>query len=96
VNAMGQNEDGRIEYFVKDMPSDMVLLSAQDYAKEGAAVFFGTYEVVARLSDEEKKEFEAYVKELSERNRVLKNLVVHERTYKVAHYSDSFRSIEGA
>ncbi len=47
-----------------------------------------------RVSDEEKKEFEAYVKELSERNRVVKNLVVHERTYEVAHYSDSFRSIE--
>ncbi len=96
VNDMGQNEDGRMEYFVKDMRSDMVLLSAQDYAKEGAAVLFGTYGVVLRLSDEEKKEFEAYVKELSERNRVLKNLVVHERTYEVAHYSDSFQSIEEA
>ncbi len=79
-----------------DMPSDMVLLSPQDYAKKGAAVLFGTYGVVWRLSDEEKKEFEVYVKELSERNRVLKNLVVHERTYKVAHYSDSFQSIEEA
>jgi hypothetical protein len=59
-------------------------------------VLFGTYGVVLRLSDEEKKEFEAYVKELSKRNRVLKNLVVHERTYKVAHYSDSFQSIEEA
>ena len=96
VNDMGQNEDGRMEYFVKDMPSDMVLLSAQDYKKKGAAVLFGTYGVVLRLSDEEKKEFEAYVKELSERNRVLKNLVVHERTYEVAHYSDSFQSIEEA
>jgi hypothetical protein len=95
VNDMGQNEDGRMEYFVKDMPSDMVLLSAQDYAKEGAAVLFGTYGVVLRLY-EEKKEFEAYVKELSERNRVLKNLVVRERTYEVAHYSDSFQSIEEA
>ncbi len=66
------------------------------YAKEGAAVLFGTYGVVLRLSDKEKKEFEAYVKESSERNRALRSLVVHERTYEVAQYSNSFLSIEEA
>jgi hypothetical protein len=48
VNDMSQNKDRRMKYFVKDMPFDTVLLSAQDYAKEGATVLFGTYEVVLR------------------------------------------------
>ena len=32
VDAVGVNEDGKIEYYVKHMPSNLTLLYAQDYA----------------------------------------------------------------
>jgi hypothetical protein len=32
VDAVGVNEDGKIEYYVKHIPSNLTLLYAQDYA----------------------------------------------------------------
>ena len=86
--------EGSKTNFVEDMPSDMVLLSAHDYAKDGAAILFGHYGVVLRLSQEEKERLESFVRDLSKRNEVLKELRVNGRTYEVAQSSDLFVSEE--
>jgi hypothetical protein len=79
VSEVGLNEDGKIEYFVNDMPSDMVLLSAHDYAMDGAAILFDNSGVVLHLTKKEKKKLENYVKQFN----VTKQLVVKNRTYEV-------------
>ena len=66
--------EGSKTNFVEDMPSDMVLLSAHDYAKDGAAILFGHYGVVLRLSQEEKERLESFVRDLSKRNEVLEKM----------------------
>jgi len=37
VDSVGVNDDGKLEYYVSSMPSDLTLLSAHDYVKDGAA-----------------------------------------------------------
>jgi hypothetical protein len=75
------------------MPSETVLLSAHDYAKD-AAILFGHYEVVLRLSHEEKERLESFVRGLSKRNEVLKELRVNGRSYEVTQSSDLLFSEE--
>ena len=62
VDAVGFNEDGKIEYYVKTMPHNLTLLCAQDYAKDGAAVLFPDDGVILRLTSEEKTGLEKFIK----------------------------------
>ena len=39
AQQQGVNDDGKVEYYVQSMPSDLVLLCAHEYASDGAAVF---------------------------------------------------------
>ncbi len=72
-----------IIYFVEDMPSGMGLLSAHDYAKDGAEILFSRYEVALRFSQEENQPL-AFLKELR----------VNGRTYEEAQSSNPFVSEE--
>jgi len=38
VDSVGVNDDGKKEYYIQSMPSDLCLLSANEYAKDGAAI----------------------------------------------------------
>jgi hypothetical protein len=88
VDSVGLNEDGKVEYYVPNMPSDMVLLSAHDYARDGAAVLMADSGVVLRMSDEERSQLEAFIS----RFEVTKNLVVRNRTYEVVPCEDAMSS----
>ena len=80
VDAVGVNEDGKLEYYVKNMPSNLTLLCAQEYAKEGAAVvLFPDNGVVLRLTSDEKESLEKYIKNF----QAIKQLKVNKRTYEV-------------
>jgi hypothetical protein len=52
AELIGKNEDGKSELFVKEMPGDLVLLSARQYAEEGAIVLFADDGYVLRLRSE--------------------------------------------
>jgi hypothetical protein len=49
VDSVGLNEDGKMEYYVSNMPSDMVPLSVYDYASDGAAILMKDSEVDKRI-----------------------------------------------
>jgi hypothetical protein len=85
VTTVGQNEDGKTEYYVKSMPSDMVLLSAQEYAKDGAAILLPESGMVVKMNDTERSHLIEYLKKF----QVLKNLVVRNRTYHVLENDES-------
>ena len=76
VDAIGVNEDGKLEYYVKNRPSNLTLLCAQNYAKEGAAVLFPDNSVVFRVTSDEKEVLEKYIKNF----RAIKQLKVNKRT----------------
>ena len=61
VYSAGINADGKMEYYVKNMPSDLVLLCANEYAKEGAAILLPNSGVVLQLSDVERDDLEEHV-----------------------------------
>ena len=67
VDSVGRNDDGKKEYFVSDMPSDMVLLSAHDYCKDGAAVLMNSG-VVLQLSVEESINYKSILSNLELQN----------------------------
>jgi len=79
VNELGKNDDGKKEYFVEDMPSDMVLLSANDYCKDGTAVLLPNSGVVLQMTDLEREKLQEYIKQF----RIRKELIVKNRTYEV-------------
>lgn len=79
VSAIGFNKDNKKEYFVDGMPRNLVLLSANDYVAEGAAVLFHGDGVVLRLSPQEVQELRDFIGGFS----VLKRLAVQDRTYVV-------------
>ena len=76
----GWNKDGKYEFFVSDMKDNLVLLCANQYASEGAAVLFRKSGLVVKMTDEEVVKLEEYLKQFE----VLKELVVRNRTYEVA------------
>ena len=58
VDDIGCNNDGKKEYYVREMPADMVLSSAHDYCKDGAAVLLPDSGVLLELSASERKKLE--------------------------------------
>ena len=80
VAAVGENDDGVRELLVPDMPSDLVLLSAHAYTKlGGATILYPEGGSVCLLNDDENAE----VREFMGKFKVLKNLIVENRTYRV-------------
>ena len=79
VDSVGTNDDGKMEYFVSDMPDDLVLLCANEYALDGAAILFDKNGYVLNLNDEEKTDFLNYIKQF----KVVKTLIVKDRVYHV-------------
>lgn len=75
VSAVGSNRDNKREYYVKDMPSNLVLLCASD----GAAVLFKDGGVVVKLDSDELRDLKAYLANYE----VVKRLKVKNRTYEV-------------
>ena len=84
VDAVGINEDNKIEYYVSAMPSNLTLLSAHDYAKDGAAVLLKDEGLVLKLNDNELQSFQKYIKQIG---KVVKKLTVNNRTYEVLNQS---------
>lgn len=79
VDDVGQNEDGKLEYFVSSMPANLVLLCAHDYARDGAVVLFGDCGFVYKLTDAEQRKLRVFVGQY----QPWKTLAVHNRTYDV-------------
>ena len=61
VDKEGVNDDGKREYYLQNMPSDLCLLSANEYAKDGAAILMEDDGVVVQLSSGEKERFREYI-----------------------------------
>jgi len=79
VDSVGVNADGKMEYYVSSMPPNLVLLCANDYAKDGAAILLPDKGVVLQLTELEREDLTKYI----ERFTVLKALTVNNRTYEV-------------
>jgi len=79
VDAVGKNEDNKMEYYVKSMPDDLVLLSAHDYARDGAIVLYGDSGFVYKLHSGEENEVRQFMSKFVP-NKVLS---VNNRTYEV-------------
>eukprot|EP01034_Spumella_vulgaris_P034104 gene34104-42052_t len=79
VTAVGSNRDNKREYYVEDMPSDLVLLCAQIYASDGAAVLYKDSGVVLKLDAEELQDLKQLISEYT----VFKKLKVVNRTYEI-------------
>lgn len=84
VDAVGANEDNRMEYFLSSMPRNLVLLSGQEYAKEGAAVLFPEDGRVIRLNAEEQTALREFLRPFP----TVKDLIVKNRTYEVRAAAD--------
>ena len=89
VDSVGQNDDGKLEYYVRSMPSDMVLLCAHDYAKDGAAVLMEDSGVVIRLTPQEKEKLQQFIGQFHQ----VKQLTVNNRTYEVVQDNDAVESM---
>jgi len=79
VDAVGKNEDNKMEFFVKSMPVDLVLLSAHDYARDGAIVLYGDSGYVYKLTKWEESEVRLFMEKFIPD----KTLCVNNRTYEV-------------
>jgi hypothetical protein len=79
VDSIGVNNDGKREYFVSSMPSNLTLLCAYDYIRDGAAVLFPSNGVVLRMTEAESNSLQEYIKSFS----CAKRLIVKNRTYEV-------------
>ena len=62
VDQIGENGDGKKEYFVSSMPDDLVLLCAHQYASDGAVVLMKNDGFIIHLDDVEVEEFRNLVK----------------------------------
>ena len=54
-SRVGLNRDGKLEYYVPDMPSVLALLCAYEYAKDGAVVLLPDGGVCLKLNADELK-----------------------------------------
>lgn len=79
VDAVGVNSDDKLEYYVKSMPNNLVLLSAYDYARDGAIVLYGDSGYVYKLSACELERMRKYMSA----HMPSKVLAVNNRTYDV-------------
>lgn len=80
VNEVGSNSDFKREYYVANMPEDLVLLSAHEYATGGAIILLEDGGAVLKMNTTELEEF----KMLISKYQVFKKLCVNDRTYEVA------------
>ena len=79
VDKVGINDDGVTEYYVSGMPDNLVLLSANDYVRGGAAVLFHDGGTVYSLSGAEEQQLRSLLSGYS----VKMNLRVRNHTYEV-------------
>lgn len=79
TSVIGKNEDGKDELFVKEMPVDLVLLSARQYAADGAIVLFAQDGFILRMGENEIGK----VKDLIKGFELVKVLAVRDNTYQV-------------
>lgn len=80
ASLRGINPDGRQELYVPSMPSDLALLSAHEYSKDGAIILFPDRGVVLSLNNEERLRFSTYIDQFK-KTLCLK---VNHGTYEVA------------
>jgi hypothetical protein len=80
----GVNSDGKHEYFVPDMPSDLVLLCGHAYASDGAAILYKDGGMVVKLDPQELQDLLSFVSKY----QIIKRLKVSNRTYEVADSMD--------
>lgn len=79
VVKKGINEDGLEELYVEEMDLDLVLLSANQYARKGAVILFGEDGVVLQMTEEEKEILREHIKSYE----MTKKLEVENSTYRV-------------
>ena len=89
VDSVGINADGKLEYFVKAMPENLVLLSANEYARDGAVVLYGEAGYVYKLSDKQKHNMHNYMKQ----HTPCMTLAVRNRTYDVVDICSTSRDV---
>ena len=78
--TFGYNSDDKEEYYVPDMPSNLVLLCAHSYASDGAVILLEDGGMVIRLSPTELADFKSYIRH---QYVTTKELDVKDRTYVV-------------
>lgn len=54
--VVGKNDDDKEEIFVESLPDDLVLLCANQYAKDGAVILFGSDGLVVKMENEDVQE----------------------------------------
>ena len=86
ATSIGRNEDNKSELYVPSMPSNLVLLSAHDYAKDGCALLFEDFGILVQLTESEKQSF---IQSLINRYPITKFLKVVNNTYEVVNLTDS-------
>ncbi len=79
---IGVNRDGKTEYYVPNMPRNLVLLCANAYAKEGAAILLKDSGFVLRLNESELNDLLNFMKQYP----VTKTLRVRNSTYEIDPY----------
>ena len=80
ASLVGVNSDGKQEYFVPNMPSDLVLLCGHAYASDGAAILHKNGGMVVKLNADQLGELLNFVQKF----QIIKHLKVSNRTYEVA------------
>jgi hypothetical protein len=84
IDAKGINSDNLPEFYVRAMPEDLTLLSANAYAQRGAIVLLPEHGAVYELTKAQRKELDNFLskytitKQLAGKNRVY--AIVTERT----------------
>ena len=79
VTSTGTNADGKIEHYVANMGNNLVLLCANDYARDGFIVLFGDDGIVCECDSHESD----LVREFISQFAIRKRLKVNNRTYEV-------------
>jgi hypothetical protein len=79
ANYIGINSDNKDELFVDDMPNDLVLLSANSYAEDGAVILLPDCGVQLYMDEDERGEFISFIRKY----KAGKSLVVKNKTYEV-------------
>ena len=89
ASSIGLNEDNKSELLVPSMPSNLVLLSAHDYAKDGCALLFKDFGFLIKLTESEK---ESFIQSLVSTYPITKFLKVVNNTYEVVNLTDHISS----
>ena len=80
AKSIGLNSDNKTELYVPSMPSNLVLLSAHDYAKDGCALLFENFGLLLKLTPQEKN---SLLSTIAYKYPVDKVLTVTNNTYEV-------------